>query len=469
MKSDNDSDYEELTEEIKDSSIRSKIFVVSSHEDQIKLHTNIFSLKNCDIKDLIDNDEDAFELQMSHIVIDTKQSTQGLNIEEVKMLWLQSLNPRIDPSLVSFNESESVCNSIQKEEEIKYKYEDEWCGLNNRNKFQKLSKDQIWFLKSILMTNALTIKQIQSKYWVSYSTLNKIRRCSMSKLNKSSLRGITKIHGTEKKILIKTIGKLLFGSKATLNAKEVTNNINKELSTSYSANFVRNVMKNDMKLTFKKVKWRPISIDLDRIYFIRWFFSIIFSKVVSDKVLLINIDESSINRSVKTSYSWGRKGQIIEAQNSTITGSASMVLAICSNGAWISLVINETISSDNFTWFIKIMVNWLKSHSYFGYSQVMILLDNWSIHRSKVTKTLFEKINFITWYIPVYSPDFAPVEMWFSLIKRALWNVCKKDNYKITISQNYTKIYDSLLQLKSVTVKKMFAHFYRIINQHLQI
>ena len=158
MKSDNESDYEELTEEIKDSSIRSKIFVVSSHEDQIKLHTNIFSLKNCDIKDLIDNDEDAFELQMSHIVIDTKQSTQGLNIEEVKMLWLQSLNLRIDPSLDSFNESESVCNSIQKEEEIKYKYEDEWCWLNNRNKFQKLSKDQIWFLKSILMTNCIDNK-----------------------------------------------------------------------------------------------------------------------------------------------------------------------------------------------------------------------------------------------------------------------------------------------------------------------
>ena len=86
MKSDNESNYEELTEEIKDSSIRSKIFVVSSHEDQIKLHTNIFSLKNCDIKNLNDNDEDAFELQMSHIVIDTKQSTQGLNIEEIKML-----------------------------------------------------------------------------------------------------------------------------------------------------------------------------------------------------------------------------------------------------------------------------------------------------------------------------------------------------------------------------------------------
>ena len=115
----------------------------------------------------------------------------------------------------------------------------------------------------------------------------------MSKLNKSSLIGITKIHGTEKN-LIKTIGKLVFGSKATLNAKEVTNNINKELSTSYSANFVRNVMKNDIKLTFKRVKSRPISIDLDRIYFIRWFFSIMLSKIVSDKVLLINIDESSI-------------------------------------------------------------------------------------------------------------------------------------------------------------------------------
>ena len=186
-------------------------------------------------------------------------------------------------------------------------------------------------------------------------------------------------------------------------------------------------MKNELNLTYKNVKSRPISIDFAKIYLIRNLFAIKFSKVISDKTLLINIDESSINRNVKSSYFWGKKGQIIEAQNSIITGSASMIMPICSNGVWICLVINETIGSFNFTWFIKIMTSWLKSNSYFGFSQVMILLDNWSIRNSKIVKSLLQRINFTIIYIPVYSPDFAPVKMCLSLIKRALWNICLRD------------------------------------------
>ena len=112
--------------------------------------------------------------------------------------------------------------------------------------------------------------------------------------------------------------------------------------------------------------------------------------------------------------------QTIKAQNSIITGSVSMIMAICSNGAWICLVINETIGSFKFTWFIKILIRWLKSNSYFRYFQIMILLENSSIRKSKTVKSLLKKTNFTIIYIHVYRTDFASVEMCFSLIKRAL-------------------------------------------------
>ena len=48
---------------------------------------------------------------------------------------------------------------------------------------------------------------------------------------------------------------------------------------------------------------------------------------------------------------WGVIGHPIECQNSALAGSASMIMAILSNGSWITLVTRETIYSNNFTWF----------------------------------------------------------------------------------------------------------------------
>ena len=49
---------------------------------------------------------------------------------------------------------------------------------------------------------------------------------------------------------------------------------------------------------------------------------------MSNKTLFINIDKSSINRNTKSNYPWGFKGTTIEAQNSTITDSASIIMGI---------------------------------------------------------------------------------------------------------------------------------------------
>ena len=38
---------------------------------------------------------------------------------------------------------------------------------------------------------------------------------------------------------------------------------------------------------------------------------------------MINIDESSFNREVKTQYSWGIKGNPVEVKNQSFTGSMS--------------------------------------------------------------------------------------------------------------------------------------------------
>ena len=125
----------------------------------------------------------------------------------------------------------------------------------------------------------------------------------------------------------------VLNAQSTLTELEVTSSINQKLNTSCPVNLIRKIMKDEANLSFNRVKSRPRNIDLKKINSTRNLFAINFSKMILEKSLLINIDESSINRSVKNAYSWGVIGHPIECLNSALAGSASMIMAILSNGS----------------------------------------------------------------------------------------------------------------------------------------
>ena len=87
-------------------------------------------------------------------------------------------------------------------------------------------------------------------------------------------------------------------------------------------------MKKQIGLSFKKVKPRPNNIDICRVKIIRKLFVFKLTKLISYKTLVINIDESSLNRRISTQYTWGFKGTPIESKNSPFISSMSLVMAI---------------------------------------------------------------------------------------------------------------------------------------------
>ena len=142
------------------------------------------------------------------------------------------------------------------------------------------------------------------------------------------------------------------------------------------------------------MKSRLININFDKIYCIRNFFEIKFSKAIWKDTLLFNIDEASINRNTKLLYSWKFKGIPTEIRNTWFNGSVTMIIVICSDGSWINFMINETIGSSSFGWFLKIMYYWLQSNKLFNYSKEMIILDNCGVHKSRTTKSWLDKMNY---------------------------------------------------------------------------
>ena len=446
---------------------KTRIVVVSSSNDTIKVHTNFQLVKDLEVEEIIKADKDGKCLCSKQWIIDISKITQSLETKEINRLLIKTLNPDANYSMIEETSKENTSIHELVEEEDKNSSDDDQYGLNDRSRYQKLSINQKVYLKNMLDTSKVSFKEIQSKFNVSYSALNRIKWCSLNQINSTCQRNVIKISHKERKAVVNAINDCVQTTKYVQTAKDITEHVNSSLGSSYSVNFVRNLMKSHMKLSYKRVKSRPNGVDIDRINTIRSLFSVKLAKFINSQTLLINIDESSINRNVKSHYSWGFKGIPIETNNSAITDSVSTIMGICSNGSWINLIVNDTIDSTKFVWFIKIMWNWLRSNDWFGYSQVAILLDNWAVHKSVVARNALEKTGCIIFFLPAYSPDFAPVEFWFSLMKRKLAELLKRENVKTRLKHNYTKIYDSLIQIKSQMVRKMYSKFFNTIKRYL--
>ena len=225
-------------------------------------------------------------------------------MDKIKQLSIKTLMPEADISKLNRENLWEVRNLLSLEENSKEATEDESYGLSSRRKHEYLSLDQILFIKSMFENIGISIKQLQLDYNISYSVANKIKRSTLNLQNKISWRKITKVYGTNKEILVKSIKEYVLNIKNTLTAQEVTMHINRTLNTFYSVSFIRKIIKNEANLSFKRVKSRPNNIDLKRLSSIRNLFTIKFSKIVTENTLLISIDESSINISVKLAYQY---------------------------------------------------------------------------------------------------------------------------------------------------------------------
>ena len=169
----------------------------------------------------------------------------------------------------------------------------------------------------------------------------------------------------EEKSLKKSIKKYLLSTHHTFFAKDVAAFVAKDLTIQYPTYFIRSFMKNQMRLSYKKIKPRPNNVDLTKLYFIRSLFAVKLAQSLTEETLLINLDQSSINRNIRINRSWGLTGVEIECKNSSFIGSTSMCMAILSNGSWYWLLTNETITSSKIIMFLSELANWLKNNNSF--------------------------------------------------------------------------------------------------------
>ena len=432
-------------------SYNGNVISVFTHSDtQIKSN----QIKETSAQLLVEEDKSVPE------IVDINKQYKGEETNKIVLMIAKSLNWNIEEISYPYQPSISIMTeniNSQKEEVIKKNIENE---IIKRPKHHKLTKEQLLYIKLLFNNSKLSISEISWKYYICESTLRKIKHLTIEEIYQLPLRNFQNIETKRQDIIEQRIINFYNETSNTFTSKDVQKYLLENTSDFIPLNKLVSIMKNNLGLSYKRWPSRPNTVDLSKVKALRCLFSANFIRNLKHGTLVWNIDEWTFTRTTKVNYSWSYKSWNKEVNNSPFVGNMYMILAILSNGWWFWLTSNNTIDSWIFIHFITSLNNWIVSQKLFEYNEVIYIMDNCPSHKSKATISIFNRLHLKVIFLPVYSPNLAPIELWFCYIKQKLSSSSQSIKIKLGSIESQNKLLNVMKQLTKELIKKYFSKFY---------
>ena len=177
-------------------------------------------------------------------------------------------------------------------------------------------------------------------------------------------------------------------------------------------------IKTQLNLSYKKCSSRQILKEPLRLKALRKVYAIEFANIIDSSKLIVNIDEVVFSKSTKINYSWISKGYSKFWNNTSFTGSLSLILSITNQGDWYASNLTSLNNTDTFVDYIVELMKWLRTDLKKEMTEIVIILDNCPMHKSKRSLKQLNEYGCRVCFLPAYSLDFAPVELLFNSLKR---------------------------------------------------
>ena len=252
--------------------------------------------------DLIINDNDINAKQAT--IVDINAETKNKSKDEIKDLIMSKLGFKIK----SFANNKSTQINQTAVYELGYKNDslsDIWnYDLMNRKKNEKLIQKQIEFLTSIIAEPKLNVAEISQAYSISRSTVSKLKNLYFQNIKWETNRKYSKINIKERHKVKAFIEDYYNNWEYPFCIKDIQNALKEEFKYDYSYQLVRDIMKNDLMLSYKRWASRSNIFNYDKVTILRKLFWIEFSKELNPDTLLANCDECSLTRNTKQNYTW---------------------------------------------------------------------------------------------------------------------------------------------------------------------
>ena len=437
---------------------------LSYNLQELSMHLNKDKNKAQDVHMTENNASEEMKIDRHCGILDIKQLTNKLSPAEI----LNLINEELDIDNIS------EINPFRLENDLDKQSINQWSDIQHideiRKTFiswkprEKLTSKQLAFVASQIEKSTMSISEMSKQFRISKSMLYKIKAMTASDLTRRELQQSGKVFWIEKQMIIQCIQKFIRNRTSPFIVKDVRSYVYQNIGRYYQYSVLHKIMKKDLKLSYKRCKPRLNSINFEEVVMKRRLFSVKFAKMLQKGALLANIDETTIGRDSQIPYSWSPKGIPSEFKNQPFVGSVSIVLTILSNGAWYWLLLNQAMNSEIFSEYISRFNSWIKENNMFGFKNLIIMLDNWSSHRSKNNLKLLETLGHQVAFLPAYSPQFAPIEMWFNYIKQILKRRMKYEVWNLSNSQSHNKIWEIMRLLEG----KIVANYFRVLCRELK-
>lgn len=204
------------------------------------------------------------------------------------------------------------------------------------------------------------------------------------------------------------------------------------------------VMK-QLKLTRKKKSLHPSQKQTERVQGLRRdYWDEVREVPVQD---LVFIDESGVNLGLLRLFAWAVQGQRSYDQQPKQGKNVSILAALSLAGVITSAVILGAFDGLTFEAFVATR---LVPNLWPG---ACVIMDNCSIHKGEEIRRLIESAGARLVYLPPYSPDFSPIENFWSKVKTIL---------KTLGARSYQALKDAIKtafgQASETDIKNWFVH-----------
>ena len=105
--------------------------------------------------------------------------------------------------------------------------------------------------------------------------------------------------------------------------------------------------------------------------------------------------------------------------------------------------------------FLNRLNYWLSQNNRFEKKEILVILDNWSIHKTVEVVQKILEINWNVIFLPAYTPQFSQIEMWFSKIKWNLRQLYSRKIVKLSLKSSNNDVFNTMKHIIEINLKQL--------------
>ena len=144
-----------------------------------------------------------------------------------------------------------------------------------------------------------------------------------------------------------------------------------------------------------------------------------------------------------------------------------MISAITSGGYSLNYLKYNTTTAQTIIGFLQVLVEFVKRVEGVEGSDIGVILDNCQCHRTKMVKEFALSLSLKLYFLPSYSPELAPVETYFSILKNNLIKVAGHWSWNLKSKMGTDLVSKAVQHIDGDVIKSLWKSYFGLLKKEI--